>query len=178
MPSSGTVSIPTLETPRLYLRPLCGADFQSYAALCADEQVMRWVGDCSVLDAGQAWRQLAMLLGHWDLRGFGMWAVERREDGVFLGRAGLHYPEGWPGIEAGWVFARAFWGQGYASEAGARIVDYAREHLDADSLVSLIHPENAASIRVASKLGGKLAGILTGPPRAVMLRIPLRETQC
>ncbi|MGB0713327.1 MAG: GNAT family N-acetyltransferase, partial [Gammaproteobacteria bacterium] len=118
--------IPTLESARLRLRPLVSEDLDAYATLCADEQVMRYVGECQPLDRAGAWRQLAMLMGHWSLRGFGMWAVERVHDGCFLGRAGLHYPEGWPGVEIGWVLGSEFWGQGYATEAGERVFEYAQ----------------------------------------------------
>ncbi len=62
----------TLETDRLLLRPFCETDIEAYAAMCADPEVMRYVGERSVLSRDDAWRQMAMLVGHWQLRGFGM----------------------------------------------------------------------------------------------------------
>ncbi len=65
----------TLETQRLFLRQFRPTDIEPYAALCADPEVMRYVGEREVLSRDDAWRQMAMLAGHWQLRGFGMWAV-------------------------------------------------------------------------------------------------------
>src|ERR1051325_5154069 len=95
--------IPTLETARLRLTALSASHFDDYAAMLADPASTRWVGDGEPLDRGHAWRSLAMLLGHWQLRGYGMWALELKDSGVFAGRAGLMYPEGWPDIELGWM---------------------------------------------------------------------------
>jgi len=55
-------------------------------------------------------------IGHWTLRGYGTWAVERKSDGAFIGRVGLINPEGWPGLEVGWTLGKPYWGQGYATE--------------------------------------------------------------
>lgn len=94
-----------------------------------------------------------MHIGHWLLRGYGQWALERREDGAPLGRAGLWNPPGWPGLEVGWKLARNAWGQGYATEAGAATIEWAWATLDAPRLISIIQPDNARSIRVAERLG-------------------------
>jgi RimJ/RimL family protein N-acetyltransferase len=93
--------------------------------MCADPEVMRYVGDRRVLNREDAWRQLAMLAGHWQLRGYGMWAVEERATGTFLGRVGLHYPEGWPDREIAWALARPHWGNGYAFEAASAALNHA-----------------------------------------------------
>lgn len=126
-------------------------DFDAYAAMAADPDVMRHIG--AVLDRVQAWRNMALHAGHWALRGYGNWAVERKSDGVLLGRAGLWNPEGWPGLEVGWKLARVAWGHGYASEAGRAAIDWAWSVLGAPRLIALIRPENARSIRVAERLG-------------------------
>jgi RimJ/RimL family protein N-acetyltransferase len=105
-------AIVTLTTARLLLRPFRQDDVEAYAAMCADPEVMRYLGLSGVLTREDAWRQMAMLLGHWELRGFGMWAVEERDTGQFVGRVGLHDPEGWPEREVGW--SRAFRAIGWA----------------------------------------------------------------
>src|SRR5215472_5303191 len=99
-------AVPLLDTPRLRLRPPAESDFNDYASLCADAEVMRYVGDRGPLSREDAWRQLAMLIGHWALRGYGMWVVEELGSGAFVGRVGLHNPEGWPEREVGWALAR------------------------------------------------------------------------
>jgi RimJ/RimL family protein N-acetyltransferase len=96
---------------------------------------------------------VAAALGHWVLRGYGMYAVEEKATGVFIGRIGLINPEGWPGLEAGWLLGRQHWGRGYATEGAKAVVRMAYESVGATHLISLIRPENLASIRVAEKLG-------------------------
>jgi RimJ/RimL family protein N-acetyltransferase len=79
-----------ITTGRLILRPLRESDLDAYAAMTADPEVMRFLGEGRTLDREDAWRSMAMLIGHWTLRGFGMWALEERATGKFVGRAGLH----------------------------------------------------------------------------------------
>lgn len=148
-----TVSVPTLDTARLRLRPWHDDDLEPYAAMCADPEVMRYLGDGVPLSRANAWRSMAMFVGHWQLRGYGMWAVEERDSRVFVGRVGLHRPVGWPGLEVGWMLDRSTWGRGYATEAARASLEYAWRALDADHVISLITPGNQASIRVAERLG-------------------------
>ena len=144
-------SIPRLETPRLVLRGWRQTDIESYAAMLADPEVMRFLG--GPVDRAEAWRRMAMHAGHWSVRGYGNWAVERRADGVLLGRAGLWEPDGWPGLEVGWMLGRGAWGHGYATEAARSAMDWTWSTLDAARLISIIHPENDASANVARRLG-------------------------
>ncbi len=148
--------IPRLSTPRLLLRELRQDDFDAYAAMVADPDVTRHLGDGRPLPRADAWRQLAMFAGHWALRGFGVWAVEERSTGAFAGRIGCFEPEGWPGFEIAYTLARPFWGRGYASEGAAAALRYAREELKRDRILSVIRPGNAPSIRVAEGLGATL----------------------
>jgi RimJ/RimL family protein N-acetyltransferase len=119
---------------------------------------MRYIGDGQPLDRPMAWRNLAMMVGHWSLRGYGLWAAEERSSGVMVGRVGFWRPEGWPGFEVGWTLRRAYWGRGYATEAARRALQYAFTELKQPHVLSLIHPDNAASIRVAQRLGERLLG--------------------
>jgi len=147
----------TLETERLIMRMWRDADFEEYAELCADPEVMRFLGG-KVFDRTEAWRQMASMIGHWYLRGYGIWAVEEKDSGRLAGRIGCINPEGWPGFEVGWTLKREFWGKGYATEAGRRALEYGFNELDKPHIISLIHPENRASIRVAERLGETLEG--------------------
>src|SRR5215470_13677785 len=114
----------TLGTERLSLRMFRESDLDAYAGMCADPEVMRYPARKPMTRA-EAWRNMAMVLGHWQLRGYGLWAVEDRESGLLAGRAGLWRPEGWPGLEVGWTLRREFWGRGYATEAGRAALDHA-----------------------------------------------------
>lgn len=152
------VDIPRLSTDRLLLRPFQDQDLDAYAAICSDPEVMRYLGDGKPLSRADAWRQMAMILGHWQLRGYGMWAVEERQRNVLIGRIGFWQPEGWPGFELGWTLGRNWWGMGYATE-GARIaLSFAFTRLGQEHVISLIHPENRASTRVAERLGEHIEG--------------------
>jgi len=151
---SGEASLSvTLETHRLLLRSFVETDLDAYARICADPEVMRYIGAGNTLSRAEAWRSMALLLGHWQLRGYGMWAAEDKQSGAFVGRIGLHNPEGWPALEVGWLIDRARWGQGLATEGATAIMQFAFDRLDLEHLSSVIHPLNRASIRVAEKLG-------------------------
>lgn len=152
---------PTLETDRLRLRMLGEADLDAYAAMCGDPEVMRWIGDGHAYTRAETWRHLATILGHWALRGYGLWAVEEKATGELLGRIGPWRPEGWPDLEIGWLLRRASWGRGFATEGARAALAYAFERLGVAHAVSLIRPENAPSIRVAERLGERLEGRTT-----------------
>ena len=110
--------IPRLETERLILREFSPDDFEAFAAFMADEDVTRYLTG-RPMSRADAWRSLASSIGHWHLRGYGTWAVERKEDKAFMGRVGMINPEGWPGLEIGWTLGKPHWGKGYATEAAA-----------------------------------------------------------
>ncbi|HZB92318.1 MAG TPA: GNAT family N-acetyltransferase [Stellaceae bacterium] len=154
--------IPTLETERLRLRAWREEDFEPFARMMADADVARFIG--GVLSRTDAWRAMAVLVGHWALRGHGLWAVERKSDGAFLGRVGLWRPEGWPGLEVGWALDRPYWGEGYATEAAKASLDYGFRNYPVPRLVSTIEPENLPSQRVAERLGE-----IKGPPHTITI---------
>ncbi|MGE0829743.1 MAG: GNAT family N-acetyltransferase [Hyphomonadaceae bacterium] len=147
---------PRLETSRLILRGWKAEDFAPFAAMMAEPEVSRFLTvDGRPLDAATAWRSLAVFVGHWSLRGFGLFAVEEKASGQFVGRVGPWRPEGWPGLELGWGLSRAHWGKGYAFEAARAAGDWAFNTLEADHLISLIHADNIASQNLATRLGEK-----------------------
>ena len=150
--------IPELKTERLLLRAFRDGDLDAMAAMSADPDVMRYLGDGRTFDRDDAWRQMAMFVGHWSLRGFGNWAVQELDSGAYVGRVGLDYPEGWPGRELGWVLAREHWGKGYATEAARAALAHALGTLGWPRTISLIYRDNARSIRVAERLSARLDG--------------------
>jgi RimJ/RimL family protein N-acetyltransferase len=152
------MTIPEVRTERLLMRGWRESDLDAWAAIARDTETMRWVGSPEGMDREQAWRHLAYLLGHWALKGFGLWAVEETDGGELVGRVGLLCPEGWPGLEVSWLIARPRWGRGYAEEAARASINWAREELDASHLISLIADDNRRSESVARKLGMSLEG--------------------
>ena len=98
-----------------------------------------------------------LLREHWAKNGFGHWAVEEKESGRFVGRAGLKHHDNWTldpdNTEVGYLFDRGVWGKGYATEAARAAVEYAFETLGRDEVISIARPDNLASRRVMEKVG-------------------------
>lgn len=154
------LEIPTLITERLRMRAFRRSDIDDYAALYSDPEIVRYSGGGGTQpwDRSRSWRHMAFLLGHWQLGGSGMWAVEHGETGAFLGVIGFAEPEGWPGFELAWTLARRWWGNGYATEGAQAALSYAFTTWEKDQVISLIQSENRASIRVAERIGERLQG--------------------
>jgi RimJ/RimL family protein N-acetyltransferase len=154
------IEIPTLETERLILRGFTLDDVEGLIALAQDPLIAEFIGYDNLDVREASWRQIALWMGHWALRGFGLWAVEERSTGAFIGRIGLWRPDGWPGTEVGWMLGRDYWGKGYATEAAEASVAWGFSHLEIDELVSLIRPANAASMAVAQRIGEHRRGMI------------------
>lgn len=142
-----------LETPRLVLRCQTTADVTALTDLWADPAATRFMGgprDRDWLRAAFAETAQSPRAERYDL-----WPVVERATGRVVGHCGLLEKEvdGRPEIEVVYLFAPAVWGQGYATEMAAAIVRWAREELGLPRLIALIEPENAASERVALKIG-------------------------
>jgi len=150
------IDIPVIETERLSLRAMREGDLDAYAALLADAEVMEFMGGPA--DREEAWHSIAFLLGHWALRGYGIWALEERASGVFVGRAGLLRPENRPATEIAWMLARPYWGRGYATEAAKAAKAWAGKAFPAEPLVSLVAPDNTRSIALARRLSAREDG--------------------
>jgi RimJ/RimL family protein N-acetyltransferase len=153
-----------METERLILRQWTLADFDEFAAMCADPEVMRFTAeDGKPLSRFGSWRAMAGIVGHWTLRGFGLFAVTERTTGALVGRIGPWDPEGWPDFEIGWMLRSEDWGRGYATEAVNRCIAHAFTDLNRSHLSSFILPENTRSIRVAERVGERLEGEVALP---------------
>ncbi len=142
--------IPVLETERLTLSAPDLREWPGYRALYLSER-SQWCG--GPLIEPRAWLSLAGHLGHWALRGFGMFAVRTREDGRSVGMVGHFRPEGWPEREIGWLLWDGETGKGYAVEAARAARAHAYDRLGWEGAVSYIAPANTGSIRVAERLG-------------------------
>ena len=149
--------IPTIETARLRLRAWSEADLDAFAAFSADPSTARFVG--GVCSRDEAWRRMAAYAGHWLLRGYGLWALEEKASGAFVGYSGLWFPEGWPELELGWSLVKSAWGKGYATEAARRARRYAYDELGAKTLISFIDKENFASRAVADRLAASYENV-------------------
>jgi len=151
-------AIPTLRTQRLTLRAFRATDLDPLAAMLADPEVARFLGLGRPRDRVESWLALESMLGQWALRGYGFFALESRATGAFLGRAGIFHPLDWPEPELAYALPRPAWGQGFASEAATAARAWAFDSFGFSQLASFIHPENAASIRLARRLGAVREG--------------------
>lgn len=150
------------QTPRLTLRPPREDDLDTFATWMADDETMKWMQQ-PTLDRNEAWRVLAMMVGHWQFRGFGPWMLEETATGRLLGRGGLWRPEGWPGVEYIILVAPDARVSGLATEVGREAMRCAFEVLQLEELHGFIAPWNRRSIALAGTLGFDFRG--TWQPR-------------
>jgi ribosomal-protein-alanine N-acetyltransferase len=145
-----------VETARLRLRPLTLEDVDAHHAGIGSDAGVPW--DHRVRTREQTEEVVRRRVGHWRDHGFGLWAVEWRESGEFLGEAGLQHFDGTHEIEVGYYLARAAWGRGVATEAGRAALRHGFEVLDLRTIVAVVRPENEGSKRVLAKLGLRFRG--------------------
>jgi RimJ/RimL family protein N-acetyltransferase len=148
---------PVIETERLLLRQWRGDDVAPNTAMLADPGTARFItaDGKPVTSELNGWRNAAIMAGHWVLHGVGMFVVEEKSSGKFVGRVGPWFPPGWPGFEVGWGIATEFRGKGYALEAARASIDWVFEIFDIDEIVHSIDCENTASQAVARRLGAR-----------------------
>jgi RimJ/RimL family protein N-acetyltransferase len=146
---------PELQTARLRLRRWTEADHELFAALNADPVVMEHFPD--LLTRQQSDSLIEAIECGFEQRGFGLWAVEVRATGAFIGFTGLNEPSleahFTPAIEVGWRLARAAWGQGYATEAARASLAFGFEEIGLDQIVSFTSAGNMRSRAVMERIG-------------------------
>jgi RimJ/RimL family protein N-acetyltransferase len=157
-----------LVTPRLLLRPWRAEDEEPLAAIHRRPEVTRYLNrpvDEASIDA-----LLGVITGHWAEHGFGFFAVESREpdwEGRLLGFIGVAHPTYLPELaarpELGWRLTPDVWGRGLAREGAVAARDHAFAFLELPELISVIHPDNERSWRLARRLGMEREGSVDNP---------------
>ncbi|MEU7020745.1 GNAT family N-acetyltransferase [Streptomyces sp. NPDC046203] len=142
-----------LRTARLLLRPWQESDLEPWAAMNADPEIRRYLGDLLTREESDA--TVARMRADFAARGFGWWALESLETGEFLGRAGLDVVKGLPvkGVDVGWRLKRSAWGNGYATEAALACLTFAFETLGLTEVVAMTKVANLRSQAVMRRLG-------------------------
>jgi len=137
-----------IETERLSLRQFTENDWKDVHEYFSDKQATKFTFG-RPLSKGESWRAMASMMGHWQLRGYGPYAIENKNSQKVIGIAGFWYPNDWPEAEIKWALSREFWGKGFASEAARSVQKAAIECFPETALISFIHADNAASIKLA-----------------------------
>ncbi len=143
-----------IESTRLVLRTFREEDWRFLHEHYSDVECTRFTFRRALTEA-ETWYTLASMVGHWQLRGYGPYAVEEKSTGNVMGAVGLWYPKEWPSPEIKWALARRYWRKGFASEAARAVQAMAREHVRGISPISVINAENAPSIALALAVGAK-----------------------
>jgi RimJ/RimL family protein N-acetyltransferase len=146
-----------IASKRLMLRPFCVDDIPIFAKMSSDPAVMRYVtrGSQSFTEISDT---VAYFLEHLKQYDYGVTALIDKQLKTLIGFSGFnhHSFEGKEYVELGYRILPEYWGQGYATEAAQALVHYAFTDLKLPELISIIHPQNIASLRVSSKIGMKL----------------------
>ncbi|HSJ39262.1 MAG TPA: GNAT family N-acetyltransferase [Planococcus sp. (in: firmicutes)] len=156
-----------IESERLRFRRYQDRDFPFLHAMAADPETMKYIGNGDTRDRDGTLRFLYWIYqGYKDDPQSGLLVLERKSDGKPVGHAGL-VPQNVDGAdewEIGYWIAKEYWSQGYATEAAQALRDYAFDKLGKERLVSLIHPDNGGSQKVAENCGMNLEKktLLTG----------------
>lgn len=154
-PEVGTSVADELETARLRLRLFTPADFDRMCEITRDPQVMRYIGYGHPLTREETLTNLNMIMNGFRRRGYGRWALERRDTGALIGYCGLSSGNPEVGIEVAYMLARDEWGKGFALEAGRASLRYGFERLGVDSIAGLTFHDNRRSRAVLERLGMK-----------------------
>ncbi len=144
-----------LETERLFIRHLRASDLDELSALCADAELMRYVGDGQPLTREQVQRWIEKSLENYSRHGLGCMAVTEKSEDRLIGYCGLVYAQGSDEPEIIYALQKEYWGRGLASEAARAMLAYGLTKHKLPRILATIDPDNASSIRIVEKLGLK-----------------------
>ncbi len=147
------MTIPTITTERLRLRPFTPTDAPTMHQIMSGKDVLRYFPSTQSPPAERIPKMIDRWLSHWQENGYGLWAVELRSTGELLGRCGLQYIPETNEVEIDFILGRPYWGQGFATEAGRASLQFGLQTLNLSTIVGIVHPENVASQRALEKLG-------------------------
>jgi len=142
----------SIETARLVLRGFRDEDWRAMHAYYEDPECVAYT-TLRPFSEEESRGMVSAILRHWQRLGYGPYAVEDKTSGAVLGTVGLWYPREWPEAEIKWALARRHWGRGFAAEAARAVQAMAARHLPTLRPISLIHADNANSLRLAAAVG-------------------------
>lgn len=147
-----------IETERIFLRPFCIDDIAPFATICANPNVMRYIGDGKPVSLDIIAEKISEWIALYEKQKYGLMALVIKETNKLIGFCGLIHQrvDEFEYIELGYRLEEAYWGKGIATEAAKSVKDYAFNVLDIPMLISIIHHQNDASKQVAQKVGMQL----------------------
>ena len=155
------VDIPMIETPNLILRGWAPEDAPALFEILQEDGILRYFPNPDPPPRAKVDEYVAHQLAHWQLYGYGHWAVVDRCDGQVLGWDGLEYLPDLGETEVAYLLRKRVWGRGYATEAARAAITYGFHRAALTSIIGLVHSENTGSIRVLEKCGMTFADRLT-----------------
>ena len=169
-----TTSQLMFETERLLVRHFQTDDLNAFAELCADSEVMRYVGDGTTLSRTEVEHWIEVCQNKYATRGYGTSAVFEKT-GAFIGYCGVVRAPGHEFDELIYVFHQRAWGRGYAGEVGRAMLTYVFAHSSLTRIYATIDAANLPSQRVADKLGMRLEREITEPEGIVRVYVTERD---
>ncbi len=155
------MEIPIIETPHLILRTWTLEEAGVLFEILQEEDILKYFPNPNPPPLSKVEDYITHQLAHWDLYGYGHWAIIERETGQAVGWVGLEYLPELGETEVGYLLSRRVWGRSYATQAARATVEYGFQEASLPSIIGLVHPDNAASIRVLEKCGMTFADRLT-----------------
>lgn len=153
--------IDTLTTERCTLRGPVESDFAACRDFFADPVASAHYG--GPLREDRAWRFFALNFAHWQLRGYGLWTIERKTDGAVLGACGFWWPQGWPRRELTWWLLPESRGTGIATEVSKAAIAHGYDVYDWDLVETHMDDDNDAARRLVERLGADIIARETFP---------------
>jgi RimJ/RimL family protein N-acetyltransferase len=147
------MNIPNLQTSNLFLRPWNLKDADAWFNIMQEEGILRYFPNQMPPSREKAELYITHHSAHWQLRGYGHWAVVTRQDGNVVGWSGLEYLPELDETEVAYLLSKKVWGQGVATEAARASVRFGFESTGLEKIIGLVHPENLGSVRVLEKCG-------------------------
>lgn len=150
-----TFAADRLETSRLRFRMFTPADLDPLCEITSDPEVMRYIGYGHPLSRDETRSNLESIVAGFRRRGYGRWALEKKEDGRLVGYCGLSLGNEEVGVELAYMLARSEWGKGLAGEAGRACLRYGFERMGFETIAGLTMHDNRRSRRVLERVGMK-----------------------
>ncbi len=159
---AGAAAFPELETARLRLREIRHSDAKPLLAIHGDVQAMRYFGFDAIHTEEQAHRMVSHFA---QMRQAATpafrWGLERKADGAFLGTCGVfNWFQAWRKCALGYELGCFAWGQGYMTEALRTVLGWTFDQLAVERVEAQVHPDNTASLKLATLLGFQVEGRL------------------